>query len=262
MPCGAKCRPAAQAHAARARAHAPAAPPRRAAHGAQVCDGDRGQLFAVLRHLHGAAAGRLWTRLYDGVEFEHVEKLQRDRRRRRDHLRALPSQPHGLSAALVRDLPQGIRGSARRRRRESQHAGDRALPAQGRRVLPAPQLQGRCAVRGGVQPISGLHDGTRPSARILHRGRPQPHRPPAAAAHRHAVDDRAQLTCAIRSGRWCSCRCISATSASSRAEPTSASYRARPKEKESVRRPDQIVVRAAQQVRQGARQPGRAHRAR
>ena len=45
-----------------------------------------------------------------------------DRRRRRDHLRSVPSQPHGLSAAFLRDLSQGLRGSAHRRRRESQHA--------------------------------------------------------------------------------------------------------------------------------------------
>ena len=77
-------------------------------------------------------------------------KAARDRRRRRDHLCSLPSQPHGLSSAFLRDLPQGIRRPARGRRRESRHAGDRTFPAQGRRVLSAPQLQGRRAVRRGV----------------------------------------------------------------------------------------------------------------
>ncbi len=119
--------------------------------GAQACDRNRGELFAALRHVHGAAAGRLWNSPVRRRGIRARREIERNRRRRRDHLRALPSQPHGLSAALVRDLPQGIRGSARRRRRESQHAGDRALPAQGRRILPAAHLQGRSAVRGGVR---------------------------------------------------------------------------------------------------------------
>ena len=73
------------------------------------------------------ALGRLWNWLYDGVEFEHVENLSDDRRRRRDHLCPMPPQPHGLSAALVRDLSQGLRRAARGRR-----ASNLNLPVVGR----------------------------------------------------------------------------------------------------------------------------------
>ena len=56
----------------------------------------------------------------------------------RDRLRALSPQPHGLSAAVLRDLPERVRRAARRRRRQPQSAGHRAVPAQGRGVLHAP----------------------------------------------------------------------------------------------------------------------------
>ncbi len=146
--------------------------------------------------------------------------------------------------------------------RESQYAGDRPIPAQGRCVLPAPHLQGRRAVRGGVRQVSGLHDGARPSAGIFHRGRPQPHRAPALAAHRHAVDDRARY---LRDPK----RPVVFM-------PVYFGYErivegrtyigelsGQPKEKESVLGLiKSTAVGAAQQVRQGARQSGRAHRAR
>ena len=151
----------------------------------------------------------------------------RGRRRRRDHLRAVPSQPHGLSAALLRDLPQGVRRAARRRRRESQYAGGRTFPAQGRRVLPAPQLQGRRALQRRVQQVSRLHDGARPSARVLHRGRAQPHRTPARAAHRHAVDDRAQLSARAQPAGRVHAGVFRLRAHRRRAAPTSASCRAR-----------------------------------
>ena len=51
------------------------------------------------------ALTRLWNRLYDGVELGHVDDARAGRRGQRDHLRALPPQPHGLPAAVVRDLP-------------------------------------------------------------------------------------------------------------------------------------------------------------
>ena len=51
------------------------------------------------------------------------------------------------------------------------------------------QLQGAPALRRRVHQVSGVHDGARPSARILRRGRPQPHGPFVGPAHRHAVHD-------------------------------------------------------------------------
>ena len=62
------------------------------------------------------------------------------RGRQRGRLRALPPQPHGLPAAVLRGVPQGLRGAAHRRRHQPEHAGDRFVPAPRRRVLPAPQL--------------------------------------------------------------------------------------------------------------------------
>jgi len=49
--------------------------PRRAAHGPQARHRDRGKLLSVLRPLHVTALAWLWNRLYDGVDFEHVEKM-------------------------------------------------------------------------------------------------------------------------------------------------------------------------------------------
>ena len=69
---------------------------------------------------------RLWNRLYDGVVVEHVETLEKRREGPRDRLRALPPQPHGLPAAVVRDLPAGLRDPAHRGGHQPQPAGDRA----------------------------------------------------------------------------------------------------------------------------------------
>ena len=85
--------------------------------------------------------GRVWNRVYDGVKFNHAGDAQGGLRRQRSGLRALPPQPHGLPAAVVRDLPPGLRAAAHRRGHQPQHAGGRALPAQGRRVLHPPQLR-------------------------------------------------------------------------------------------------------------------------
>ena len=104
----------------------------------------------------------------------------------RAHLRALPPQPHGLPAAQLRDLRAGLCRAARRRRGESQPAGDRALPAQGRRVLHPPHAARRHAVCDRAHEVSGHHHGARAPDRVLHRGRPQPHRAAAAAQDRHA----------------------------------------------------------------------------
>ena len=114
--------------------------PRRKVDAARACPcaGDRRELLARLRALHGACAR---------AAVEPPVRRRRIRARRdpgaggrgaRDHLRALPPQPHGLPAAQLRDLRAGLRGAAHRRRGESQPAGDRALPAQGRCVLHPP----------------------------------------------------------------------------------------------------------------------------
>ena len=52
--------------------------------------------------------------------------------------------------------------------------------AQGRRLLHAPQFPRQSAVYGGVHELPGRHHGARSSHPVLHRRRPQPHRPLAA----------------------------------------------------------------------------------
>ena len=155
-------------------------------------------------------------------------------RGQRNRLRALPSQPHGLPADVLRRLPQGLRRAAHRRRHQSQHAGDRLVPAPGRRVLPAPQFRRQRDVLRRVHEVPRADDGARPLDRVLHRGRAQPHRPAAAAEDRHARDDRAQLPARAGRGPWCSCRCTSATSGSSKARTYIGELSGRPKEKESI----------------------------
>ena len=137
--------------------------------------------------------GRLWTRLYDGVEFEHVEKLSEIgdgaeiiyvpcHRSHMDYLllsyviyRKGYAVPH-IAAGVNLNMP--VIGRFLRK------GGAFFL----RRSFKGDPLYAR-----GVRQISRLHDGARSSARILRRGRPQPHRALAAAAHRHVVDDRAQF---------------------------------------------------------------------
>ncbi|MCK7496139.1 MAG: hypothetical protein MZW92_38285 [Comamonadaceae bacterium] len=126
------------------------------------------------------ALTRLWNRIYDGVERAPLRGRDRRRQRRRTDLRALPPQPHRLSAAVLRDLPPRAAAAAHRRRRQPQPAADRTDPAPRRRLLPAPQLQGRSAVRRGVRPVPSCHRLARLSDRVLRRGRTQPHRAHAA----------------------------------------------------------------------------------
>ena len=82
--------------------------------------------------------GRVWNRVYDGVKFNHAETLKQVSRGQRGGLRALPPQPHGLPAAVVRHLPPGLRAAAHRRGHQPEHPGGGPLPAQGRRVLHPP----------------------------------------------------------------------------------------------------------------------------
>jgi hypothetical protein len=62
----------------------------------------------------------------------------RDRARPRNHLRAVPSQPHRLPAVVLPAVSQRAGRAAHCRRRESEPAGHRTDPAPRRRVLHAP----------------------------------------------------------------------------------------------------------------------------
>jgi hypothetical protein len=77
----------------------------------------------------------------------------------RDHLRPLPPQPHRLPAGVLLRLPQRPGAAAHRRRRQPQPAGAGPVPAHGRRVLPAAQLQIAETVRRRVQRIPDPHPG-------------------------------------------------------------------------------------------------------
>ena len=134
-----------------------------------------------------AALTRLWNRLYDGVEFGHVETLEQTAEGNEDRLCPLPSQPHGLPAAVVRDLRARLCDPAHRRRHQPQSADRRTVPAQGRRILHSPQLPRQCAVHRRLHEVPRRHHGARALDRVLHRRRPQPHGPAVAAEDRHAV---------------------------------------------------------------------------
>ena len=89
--------------------------PRRPARGPQACPGNRRELLRALHPLHVGGAGVAVEPAVRRRGFRARRGLERNRRRRRDHLRSLPSQPYGLPAPLLCDLPQGIRGAARGR---------------------------------------------------------------------------------------------------------------------------------------------------
>ena len=129
---------------------------------------------------------RLWNRLYDGVEFGHVETLEQAAEGNeiiyvpchRSHMDYLL-----LSYAILRAR---LCDSAHRRRHQPEPADRRALPAQGRGVLHSPQLPRQCVVHRRLHEVSRGHHGARAFDRVFHRRRPQPHRPAAAAEDRHA----------------------------------------------------------------------------
>ena len=217
----------------RARRHAgqEAGAPRRPEGRSRLRLRDRRQLLACVRRVRLGRAGPA------------VEPALRRRRAgellqpavggggQRSRLRAVPSQPHGLPAAVVRGLSQGLRRAAHRGRHQPEPAGDRFAAAPWRGVLPAAQLRRQRDVFSGVLALPRHHDGARPLDRVLHRGRAQPHGAAAAAEDRHAGDDRARVRAAGRCGPSCSCRSTSATSAWSRGGPTSASCPASPRKR-------------------------------
>ncbi len=136
---------------------------------------------------------RFLTRVYDGIEVQERRVPRPAAAGLRDRLHALPPEPRRLPAAVVRDLQARLRRAVRGRGREPEPAGDRPPAAQGRGFLHPPQLPRLGPVPDRVHEVRGRDDESRPPDRVLHRGRPQPHRPAAAAAHRDAQHDRAQL---------------------------------------------------------------------
>ena len=136
---------------------------------------------------------RLWTELYDGVQLDGLERLRgvADGREivyvpcHRSHIDYLP--------ALLPPLQQRLLAAARGRRGQPEPALLRRHPAPRRCLLPAPQLRGEPLVRRRLQRLPQGDTATRALARVLHRGRAQPHRAPAAAQGRHARHDGARL---------------------------------------------------------------------
>ena len=168
-------------------------PPRCAEGGARLRLRDRGELLALVRH---ADVRRAEPAVEPALRRRRARQLLEPRaggRGQRSRLRALPPQPHGLPAAVLRGLPQGLRRPAHRRRHQPEHAGRGLVPAPRRRVLPAPQLRRQPGLFGRVHEVPEPDDGPRSLDRVLHRGWPQSHGPAAAAEDRHAGDDRAQL---------------------------------------------------------------------
>jgi glycerol-3-phosphate O-acyltransferase len=140
--------------------------------GARLCRGDRGELLARLRQLHGGLLTRLWNRLYDGVEFEHVETLREVSRDGREIVFVPCHRSHMdyllLSYAIYRQgyaIPHIAAGI------NLEHARRRALPAQGRRVLHPPQFRRQRALHRRLHEVPGDDHGARPFDRVLHRGR-------------------------------------------------------------------------------------------
>ena len=84
--------------------------------------------------------GRVWNRVYDGVKFNHADTLRQVSEGNEVVYVPVPPQPHGLPAAVLRDLPPGLRPAAHRGGHQSQHPGRGPIAAQGRRVLHPPQL--------------------------------------------------------------------------------------------------------------------------
>ena len=148
---------------------------------------------------------RLWTRIFDGVDVLHGKTLAEVAAG--NELVYVPCHRSTMDDLLMpyAIYTHGFCDSAHRCRREPRPAGGGAAAAQGRRLLHASQLPRQCAVHSRVHELSRCDDGARPSAAVFHRGRPQPHRPPAVSEDGHALDDAAQLcapareACGVRS---------------------------------------------------------------
>ena len=154
---------------------------------------DRRRLFAAFRALGILPAVELLeqvVRRHHHAPFRHPA---RQRAGPRSRVRALPPQPRRLRADVLPAFRERRGGAAHRGRREPESAGAGPVPAQGRRVLPAPQLQVQRAVLGGVLRIRQPAGAARRAAGIFHRRHPLPHRTVAGAARGNAGDDGARV---------------------------------------------------------------------
>ena len=132
--------------------------------------------YPVVRAMENSLLERLWQRLYDGIEVHHGERARQGRAGQGARLSAQPPQPHRLPAAVVSRPCAGARAAAHRGGREPEFPARGPAAAARRRVLPAPQLQGRAAVCRGVPRVPARDAGEGIPDRVLHRGRPQPQR--------------------------------------------------------------------------------------
>ena len=137
--------------------------------------------------------GRLWNRLYDGVELANFSSLQSVDEGseivyvpcHRSHMDYLLlsyvvyhkgyAVPH-IAAGINLNMP--VIGSLLRR---------------GGAFFLRRSFGGNATYSAVFSPLPRRDDGARSLDRILHRGRPQSHRAPDAAKDRHAGDDRARL---------------------------------------------------------------------
>jgi len=101
------------------------------------------------------------------------------------------SKPHGLSAALVCDLSQGLRGSARGSGHQPQLTGDRTIPAKGSAFFLRRTFKGDALYAAVFAKYLGFMMARgHPLEYFVEGGRSRTGRL-AVAAHRYAVDDRA-----------------------------------------------------------------------
>ena len=151
----------------------------------------------------------------------------------RDRLRALPSQPHGLPAAVVCDLRAWLRRPAHRRRPNLN------LPIVGRFLRKGGAFFIRRSFRGNalytvvfMKYLAAIMARGHSIEYFIEGGR--------SRTGRLLQPKTGMLSMTVRSylreprARWCSCRSISATSALSKATTYIGELSGKPKEKESV----------------------------
>ena len=197
----------------------------------------------------------LWNRLYDGVEFEHAGKLQEIgdgaeiiyvpcHRSHMDYLllsyviyRKGFAVPH-IAAGMNLNLP--VIGHFLRK---------------GGAFFLRRSFKGDALYAAVFANYLGFMMARGHPAGIFHRGRPQPHRPPVVAAHRHVVDDRAQLPARPQAPGG-----VRAGVLRLRTHRRGQDLHRRtlgPREGKGKRaRPDKVAARAAQKIRHGACQLG------
>jgi glycerol-3-phosphate O-acyltransferase len=130
---------------------------------------------------------RLWRRLYDGVEVHHGNDLAIRAGQRFVHSpnhRSHIDYPLLSISSMPRLAPPHIAAEPESSDRSGAGA---AAP------LPAPQLMGRAALRGGLPRVSARDAGEGVPHRLFHRGRSQPQRTHPRAEGRAARDDPREL---------------------------------------------------------------------